>query len=264
MGEALTAILRNYEALLVLVSEEAAQGDPTAIGLNKQLTSYVYLALVHLAAEVLSVTNHLSKVFQYRDVCFSAVQQQLHDCIETLEDLRRSNGPVLTAMERELNATPVGHFKGAAIDFTPRRGEPDQRRRFQEIRLAFLNVLIANLRARFHHVELLSAMQVFEPASYPADRHQLVGWGNQHLQRLMDHFGRPMENRAHARFAAPIDADVCRAEFLAFKRSVLESLGERRVNGDGEEEWHFYTPPELMEHIFGGPMRGNQALYPGR
>ena len=39
-------------------------------------------------------------------------QQQLHDCIETLEDLRRRDGPVLTAMERELNAAPVGHFKG--------------------------------------------------------------------------------------------------------------------------------------------------------
>ena len=88
MGEAVTAILRNYEALLVLVSEEAAQGDPAAMGLNKQLTSYVYLALIHLAAEVFSVTNHLSKVFQCGDVCFSAVQQQLHDCIETLEDLR--------------------------------------------------------------------------------------------------------------------------------------------------------------------------------
>lgn len=221
MGEALTAIVRNYEALLVLVSEEAAQGDPTDIGLNKQLTSYVYLALMHLAAEVLSVMNHLSKVFQYRDVCFSAVQQQLHDCIETLEDLRRSNGPVLTAMERDLSAAPVGHIKGAATDFTPRRGEPDQRRRFQEIRLAFLNPLIANLHARFPHVELLSAMQVFEPA-------ESIG--------LMDHFGCPMENQAHASFAAPIDADICRAEFLAFKRSVHQNLGERRVNGDGEEE----------------------------
>ena len=68
MGEAVTAILRNYEVLLVLVSEEAAQGDPTAIVLNKQLSSSVYPSLIHLAAEVLSLTNHLSRVFQYRDV----------------------------------------------------------------------------------------------------------------------------------------------------------------------------------------------------
>ena len=62
MGDVVRAIIRNYEALLLLTSEEAAVGDPIAIGLNKQLSSYITLALIHLACEVLAVTNHLSKV----------------------------------------------------------------------------------------------------------------------------------------------------------------------------------------------------------
>ena len=111
MGDAVSAIIRNYEALLLLTSE-AALGEPTGIGLNKQLSSYANLALIHLACEVLAVTNHLSKVFQNREVCFFTVRGNLNDCIETLEDLRNNNGPVMTAMEAEINAAPRGQCKG--------------------------------------------------------------------------------------------------------------------------------------------------------
>ena len=107
MGDAVSGIIRNYEALHLLTSEEAALEDPTAIGLNKQLSNYVNLALIHLACEVLAVTNHLSKVFQYRDICFSTVRGNLNDCIETLEDLMNNNGPVKTAMEAEINAAQI-------------------------------------------------------------------------------------------------------------------------------------------------------------
>ena len=36
----------------------------------------------------------------------------------------------------------LGTLRGADIDFTPRRGEPDKRRRIQEIGLAFLHLLL--------------------------------------------------------------------------------------------------------------------------
>lgn len=136
------------------------------------------------------MTNHLSKVFQYRDVCFSTVCGNLNDCIETLEDLRNNNGPVMTAMEAEINAAPRG--TGAQLDFQPRRGESDQRQKFSEVKLQFLNVLIANIRARFPHVDLLSAMEIFEPQSYPTDQCLLVGWGNGNLEILLGHYGSPL------------------------------------------------------------------------
>ena len=124
------------------------------------------------------MTNHLPKVFQYRDVCFSTVRGNLNDCIETLKDLRNNNGPVMTAMGAKINAAPRGQFKGAHIYCQPRRGEQDRRQKFSEVKLQFLNLLIANIRARFPHVNLLSAMEIFEPKSYPADQRLLVGWGN--------------------------------------------------------------------------------------
>ena len=77
MGDCVLTLLRNYEPLLVLLSQEADQGDPTAIGLFQQLTSYKICALFHLMADVLSATNHLSRIFQYRDICFRSIRNSV-------------------------------------------------------------------------------------------------------------------------------------------------------------------------------------------
>lgn len=74
LGESVTAVIRNYEVLMPVLEELAAEGNPTAIGLHRQLSSYLFVALLHFVADVLGITNHLSKVFQYRDVSFSCIR----------------------------------------------------------------------------------------------------------------------------------------------------------------------------------------------
>lgn len=61
--------------------------------------------------------------------------------------------------------------------------------------MQFLDLLIANIRARFPHVDLLSAMEIFEPQSYPADQRLLVGSGNGNLEILLGHYGSPLETK---------------------------------------------------------------------
>ena len=41
---------------MVVVEEVAASGDPTAMGLKKQLSTYTVVALLHLTADILLVT----------------------------------------------------------------------------------------------------------------------------------------------------------------------------------------------------------------
>lgn len=130
--------------------------------------------------------------------------------------------------------------------------------------MQFLDLLIANIRARFPHVDLLSAMEIFEPQSYPADQRLLVGSGNGNLEILLGHYGSPLENQTHVRFDSVVSADACRGEFLPFKRLVHHHLGENRRNNDGGVEyWHQFTPLELMKCIFGGHMQVNQTIFPG-
>ena len=88
MGDTVLAIIRNYEALLILTSEEATLGDPIAIGLHHQL-SYVYLVLKHLTSDIFAETNHLSKIFQFGDVCFGSLQQSPFETISSLQDMRK-------------------------------------------------------------------------------------------------------------------------------------------------------------------------------
>lgn len=74
MGESVNAIIRNFEPLMVLLSQEADKGDPTAIGLHSQLSSYKFMALLHLTADILGISNQLSRVFQYKDISFSVLR----------------------------------------------------------------------------------------------------------------------------------------------------------------------------------------------
>ncbi|XP_019620150.1 PREDICTED: zinc finger protein 862-like [Branchiostoma belcheri] len=77
MGEAVKSVLQNYRTLALHTEEQAAAGDPSAIGINQQLTSFLPMALLHLLADVLDATNHLSRIFQYRDLTFSALRAQV-------------------------------------------------------------------------------------------------------------------------------------------------------------------------------------------
>lgn len=80
LGESLTALIRNYEPLMVLLSQDADKGDPVAIGLNQQLSGFKYLALLHLMADILTTTNHLRGQFQFQDVSFSALSREVSIC----------------------------------------------------------------------------------------------------------------------------------------------------------------------------------------
>ena len=65
---------------MVVVEEDAASGDPTAMGLQKQLSAYTIVALLHLTADILATTDHLSRLFQQRDVSFCGVQTAVSQC----------------------------------------------------------------------------------------------------------------------------------------------------------------------------------------
>ena len=74
LGNSIIAFIRNYEPLMLLIEEDAAVGDPTAMGLHVQLAQFKFVALLHFVADVLNTTNQLSCQLQSRDVHFSTVR----------------------------------------------------------------------------------------------------------------------------------------------------------------------------------------------
>ena len=77
LGDALKAIVRNYQPLMMLLDEEASSGDPTSIGLHLQLSSYKVVALLHLTADVLHIMNNLGRIFQYTDLSFMTIKKKV-------------------------------------------------------------------------------------------------------------------------------------------------------------------------------------------
>ena len=55
--DTIVTLLLNYEPFMKLVQKEAAIGDPMALGLNIQLSKYIYVALLHLVADILNTTS---------------------------------------------------------------------------------------------------------------------------------------------------------------------------------------------------------------
>lgn len=80
MGESVVAVIKNFEPLTVFLGHEANTGEPLAVGLLHQLTSFLYLSLIYLTADILTATNHLSRIFQFRDVSFGAIQGSVSNC----------------------------------------------------------------------------------------------------------------------------------------------------------------------------------------
>ena len=75
MGQAVKAVIHNYQPLVILLEEEVANDDPTSIGLLEQLSSFRYVALLYLLGNVVGATNHLCRIFQYQDISFSVLQR---------------------------------------------------------------------------------------------------------------------------------------------------------------------------------------------
>ncbi|XP_074662800.1 zinc finger protein 862-like [Tubulanus polymorphus] len=158
LGRCLVTIIRNYEPLVVFLSQEAADGDPVAQGLYEQLTSYKYCGLLHLLADVVLVTNHLSKIFQFRDVCFNAVRSALNDAKDTLEGFRNIAWTHLAESLRQYELN--GAYKNSVIVMNGRNcGLQQQQRQFENLRNQLITDLINNLNRRFPQVDIIDAMK---------------------------------------------------------------------------------------------------------
>ena len=130
--------------------------------------------------------------------------------------MHEENGMQIDMMERELVAEEVDYFKIMKITYTAiRRGQPEQRQRFTEVKEELLDNLIANIKVRFPQVDLFTAMQIFEPASYPPveENNNLLTWGNQHLETLLNLYGRENKPR-RAMFPSMVDSAECTVQTM--------------------------------------------------
>lgn len=160
--------------------------------------------------------------------------------------------------DKTCREAPVDHFKKAKIDFTLRRGEKDQRP-YEETKLWLLNLLLQNKQARFPCFELecsfLSLLAIL-----PMVISHLFGaisiysyWWTTTASPLRPKLVTALRHQL---------LQLCAGQyFLPLMHLVHDNLG-KQMNAEGKQEWHF-ADPQLMQHMFGEHIRGNQTIFQG-
>ena len=92
---------------------------------------------------------------------------------------------------------------------------------------------------------------MLDTKALPEDAAKLQGWGNDHLDVLLSHYGDGKRNTDGTFFNPVVDRDQCRNEFAVFKRVMFRNRST--VTDDGEIP--LLRPMELFQKIFG---QGNE------
>lgn len=57
--------------------ENAAEGDPTAIGIHRAISTYQFIALTHFLKDVLCILAKLSETFQRQNLDISLIEPKV-------------------------------------------------------------------------------------------------------------------------------------------------------------------------------------------
>ena len=156
MYTAVDAIRKCLPSLITVFSNEAAAGDPTALGLHKTVTSFRFLVMLHLYNDVLFILSKLSKTFQLDDISFASIQPIVLSVISALEDMMCNDGPFLKAFFSGI--TESGKFAEHSVAFSDQ-----EKTGLSSFKKSFLSTLIVNLKTRFPDLGILSAFKILDP-----------------------------------------------------------------------------------------------------
>lgn len=172
---AVSMLLRSLVAALVTLLN---QSDPTAAGLHKMCSKYMFVAAMQLLSDVLAAVNHLSLAFQRTSVDLSIIRPLLSSTLTTLEKLKDEAPSVfedkvrslVTRMNTEATELQAEVQSGGRSDTDDRETEPPiititptEPRCFEtEVRQKFLSQMIVNLQERFPHTELLEVFSTLD------------------------------------------------------------------------------------------------------
>ncbi|KAJ8037614.1 hypothetical protein HOLleu_18474 [Holothuria leucospilota] len=180
----------------------------------------------------------------------------LSSVTETLEEMKtdQGNGHFLKAFLETMHGDT--NYYGIPISVKPGRGANNvsEREQFERDRVDFIDGIVANIKSRFPTVDLLEAMQIFDPSCYPPNNDQLNSWGVTYLETLLAHFGERHDTTNQV--FDPLVDEMARGEFLVFKRLVAANKGDQEENND------FFQPQQLFKKIFGRQYPQNRKIYP--
>ncbi|KAL5022803.1 hypothetical protein ScPMuIL_001958 [Solemya velum] len=182
--QAVEAVYRTLDPLIVYFHQRNAAKDPKAKGLMKVMASTQFVYITYLLMDVLPIVSRLCLQLQAQDLDVAKAKVSLDQCLSDLDAYRE---------DRQLFPTHIEHFdtdvvlkeekyefKGHLLASTSTN--------LTALKSQFLNKLVANINKRFPHRSIINnffilAMRTIHMVSDPEN------FGNDELEELLKHFG---------------------------------------------------------------------------
>ena len=148
---AVDALRRSIKAVKLVMEQEAATGNATALGLSLYLQKPTFIATMLVLSDILSILGNLSRCFQSKSLNLLSVEDLVRDCKSALGELKEF--PLQGGYARELNDVLV----------SMQISETLQADSFVQQMQSYIGKLIDNLEHRFPQLHLISLFGYLDP-----------------------------------------------------------------------------------------------------
>ena len=145
------ALRRSIKAVKLVMEQEAAARNVTALGLSLYLQKPTFIATMLVLSDVLSILGNLSRCFQSKSLNLLSVEDLVRDCKSALSELEEF--PLQGGYARELDDVLV----------SMRTSEPLQPDSFISQIQSYIGNLIDNLEHCFPQLHLISLFGYLDP-----------------------------------------------------------------------------------------------------
>ena len=197
-------IRRSLTSLFVYFENAMEEGDPTATGIHRSITTYLFLALTHLLDDVLSILAKLSLNFQRQNLNISLVQPKVLAVIDAINSMKVHDGPKLCEFKK---AYDDGSYVLYQI-----KDSASQQLSFANARRDFLTKLEKNLQDRFVDSSILSAFRIIDPLHFSSTH---ATFGEEELEVIIQHFCKTSSEEEE--YSPPLNPAELHNEFQMFR-----------------------------------------------
>lgn len=211
----LDGIYRSWTALVTYFDSTELSKDPKATGLRKSILQFVIVivALTWMLMDVIPVVTALNLVFQKENLDIGAVKPAVSTTISILKYLKDNDGFHCQELHTLVKGNSLyDHKLQGQINFSSVKYTMDK----------FIDNLIGNIKNRFpsESLSVVSAFNclVMRDLSF-VDKSRLDEYGCEHLEILLDHYGKAKGDPECEAIVNPI---LVRQEYKLLKTLLLD------------------------------------------
>ena len=170
---AVGALLDYFDMLLSCLLQDKEGGSVVAGGLVKFISTYEFLAVSHLMADVMGIVCRVCRVFQREDLTFSVVKEVLDPACSAILGMELSPGHRLESFLAQVpsSADDSGEF---IFGGNVMRYSSSQSSHFEKLKVDFIDQLVANLQSRFPSQEVFHSLSIFDTQLIPSSESGLT------------------------------------------------------------------------------------------